>query len=467
KTLTDYIESDASGNIGIGDVTAEDPSTKLDLYTGDLRVRDMAGCSGRLITDEWGVVQCNTDAVLTTETDPEVGDVSTADLWCRSDGDSVECDQAMPSISETDPRVPTCAQDQILVYDSGSWACDDPGSAAADNLGDHVMTQNLQTDGNHISNDGDSEGISIGSTGNVIIAGASGVNSILSIISSSSSEYSAIDFYGSVNNFWGLGRDPSDNFYLDRSGVGRVVTINPTTQYLAIGTQTPSAKLDLDGSARFRTYTDCDPLKTDSEGNFVCGTGSTLLPTCAQDEMLVYDSGSWTCASSISSLQSQINSLQSQIDSLNYELNFLGGVHVPPENSNPDYFVFDYAQTYSFSGYTPPGTPSDYLWTRADEFCKNSTRHFMDDWRLPSEAEFKLVSDNLDLMYLKYGEIYPEQLKKTSPEWYPLNSNAIRMKCNGYDSGTMTNNCVAEAATVDLSGFYYYGSKAMCVRTDT
>ncbi|MCF7861099.1 hypothetical protein K9M79_02550, partial [Candidatus Woesearchaeota archaeon] len=43
KTLTDYIESDASGNIGIGDVTAEDPSTKLDLYTGDLRVRDMAG----------------------------------------------------------------------------------------------------------------------------------------------------------------------------------------------------------------------------------------------------------------------------------------------------------------------------------------------------------------------------------------------------------------------------------------
>jgi hypothetical protein len=96
KSLTDYIESDASGNIGIGDVTADDPSAKLDIYTGTLRVRDMAGCSGRLITDASGVVQCNTDAVLTTETDPEVGDVSTADLWCRSDGDSVECDQPNP-----------------------------------------------------------------------------------------------------------------------------------------------------------------------------------------------------------------------------------------------------------------------------------------------------------------------------------------------------------------------------------
>ncbi|MCF7862076.1 hypothetical protein K9M79_07600, partial [Candidatus Woesearchaeota archaeon] len=99
KTLTDYIESDASGNIGIGDVTAEDPSTKLDLYTGDLRVRDMAGCSGRLITDGSGIVQCNTDAIVTTETDPEVGDVSSADLWCRSDGASVQCDQPNPTSS--------------------------------------------------------------------------------------------------------------------------------------------------------------------------------------------------------------------------------------------------------------------------------------------------------------------------------------------------------------------------------
>lgn len=60
---------------------------------------------------------------------------------------------------------------QILTTDgAGSLAW---SNQVTDNLGNHTATQNIQLDGNFISNDGDNEGISIGSTGGLTVKSAS------------------------------------------------------------------------------------------------------------------------------------------------------------------------------------------------------------------------------------------------------------------------------------------------------
>ena len=64
--------------------------------------------------------------------------------------------------------------------------------------------------------------------------------------------WSAIDFYsGSSTVIWGIGRNQNDNkFYIDRSGVGRALTIDPTSLNVGIGTPTPSQKLEVSGNVR-------------------------------------------------------------------------------------------------------------------------------------------------------------------------------------------------------------------------
>jgi len=66
--------------------------------------------------------------------------------------------------------------------------------------------------------------------------------------------WSAIDFYSGSTNMWGMGRnavsgDPTDDedFYIDRSGVGRVFTIDKLTLNVGIGTTNPSRKLTVSG----------------------------------------------------------------------------------------------------------------------------------------------------------------------------------------------------------------------------
>jgi len=61
--------------------------------------------------------------------------------------------------------------------------------------------------------------------------------------------WSAIDFYsGSSTAIWGLGRNQNDNkFYIDRSGVGRVLTIDPLSLNVGIGSSAPTQKLDVVG----------------------------------------------------------------------------------------------------------------------------------------------------------------------------------------------------------------------------
>jgi len=54
--------------------------------------------------------------------------------------------------------------------------------------------------------------------------------------------WAAIDFYSGNTNLWGMGRDSSGYFYIDRTGVGRALTID-ASRNVGIGTASPSNPL--------------------------------------------------------------------------------------------------------------------------------------------------------------------------------------------------------------------------------
>ena len=58
--------------------------------------------------------------------------------------------------------------------------------------------------------------------------------------------WSAIDFYSGNTNLWGMGRDSSGYFYIDRTGVGRALTID-ASRNVGIGTTSPGNKLTVIG----------------------------------------------------------------------------------------------------------------------------------------------------------------------------------------------------------------------------
>ncbi|MDE4063254.1 beta strand repeat-containing protein [Phaeobacter gallaeciensis] len=124
------------------------------------------------------------------------------------------------SVSETDPTVeefakavlPTCTADQLLSGDGANLTCVDAATAAAgaaDNLGDHTATQNIDLNGNWLSGDGDNEGISIDPNGNVgigVVSPSASVHldgSFLIDGPIALAGYSPINFGGSTTGQWG------------------------------------------------------------------------------------------------------------------------------------------------------------------------------------------------------------------------------------------------------------------------
>jgi len=61
------------------------------------------------------------------------------------------------------------------------------------------------------------------------------------------SSFSAIDFYDNGINKWGIGKNPSNNFYIDLFEVGNALTID-TNRNVGIGTDSPNAKLEVIGN---------------------------------------------------------------------------------------------------------------------------------------------------------------------------------------------------------------------------
>ncbi len=66
-------------------------------------------------------------------------------------------------------------------------------------------------------------------------------------ITSNGLTYSSIDFYNGANNKWGIGKDSSDNFYIDEFGVANRLSVIQGTGYVGINTYTPRAELEVDG----------------------------------------------------------------------------------------------------------------------------------------------------------------------------------------------------------------------------
>lgn len=62
--------------------------------------------------------------------------------------------------------------------------------------------------------------------------------------------YSAIDFYDNGVNKWGIGKNPSNKFYIDLAGVGNALTID-TNRRVGIQTTSPDFPLDVAGDVRW------------------------------------------------------------------------------------------------------------------------------------------------------------------------------------------------------------------------
>jgi len=82
---------------------------------------------------------------------------------------------------------------------------------------------------------------------NAVKIGVSAESTSLEIIGAPTL-YSAVDFYSGDINFWGIGRNPTGDFYIDRFGDGNVLTIDESTLYVGIGTESPNEKLEVVGN---------------------------------------------------------------------------------------------------------------------------------------------------------------------------------------------------------------------------
>lgn len=67
--------------------------------------------SGKWCTTNGSTVSCTTNAPVTSESDPEVGDISSggSGKWCTTNGSAIVCTTTAPVTSETDPQVGTIA----------------------------------------------------------------------------------------------------------------------------------------------------------------------------------------------------------------------------------------------------------------------------------------------------------------------------------------------------------------------
>ncbi len=106
--------------------------------------------------------------------------------------------------------------------------------------------------GPNISYSGGNVGIGTTSPGAPLEVRVPGDNATIRVNSgdaASGQHYSALDFIDSGNSGWGIGKNPSTNFYIDEGGVANRLTILKGGN-VGIGTTTPSAVLEVHGDVK-------------------------------------------------------------------------------------------------------------------------------------------------------------------------------------------------------------------------
>ncbi|MFC1802253.1 hypothetical protein ACFLY7_02320, partial [Patescibacteria group bacterium] len=172
---------DIAGNVGIG---VTDPDTKLEV-AGQVKITGGTPGSGQVLTSD-------ANGLATWETPSsgadDLGDHTASENiqldgnWLSNDGESegVFVDIAgNVGIGVTDPDTKlevagqvkitggTPGSGQVLTSDANGLATWETPSSGADDLGDHTASENIQLDGNWLSNDGGSEGVFVATDGDV------------------------------------------------------------------------------------------------------------------------------------------------------------------------------------------------------------------------------------------------------------------------------------------------------------
>ncbi len=174
----------------------------------------------------------------------------------------------IPRMSTTDRTNISSPANGLLVFDNTTnsfWFYKNNAweELKGDDLGNHIANQNIQLNGQWISNDGDNEGIKITDNGNTEITGTPGFPLTLN----SSIDQAVLRFKNADNSGWHMrlqgtgGKDlgfsetaQSDNRLVLHSGgkvsVGNDKFVVEQDGKVAIGTSTPDAKLHIVGEVK-------------------------------------------------------------------------------------------------------------------------------------------------------------------------------------------------------------------------
>ena len=152
-------------------------------------------------------------------------------------------------------------------------------ASLADDLGNHTATQNVELNGNWLSNDGGNEGIAITNAGLVGI-GTDSPGEDLTVVG-----FSRAAFTSTQSNYIQMGHGGS-NAFIDWVGSGNLdfrtnnsnLMILTSSGNLAIGNFTPSSKLDVAGDIEFSGTLKPDNLAGTS-GQVLISGGSSNSPT--------------------------------------------------------------------------------------------------------------------------------------------------------------------------------------------
>ena len=252
STATELFRIGEEGFVGIGtdspgamvQIGDGDNAGNLDIPNGGICVDTDGACSpvaGGVRVGPGGILGTDSGDDTIYMNDPVMVQDSTSatlDASAILQVDSTSKGLLLPRMTSANVTAISSPADGLIVYDyetdelklraNGSWVALG-ASGAGDDLGDHTMTENLQTSGFYISNDGDDEGIFVDAEGDVGIGTGTPGNYRLNV--AASADYDGFLFTGHTattneNDMFmivdpdagGGGQDESSSFKVQRSG---------------------------------------------------------------------------------------------------------------------------------------------------------------------------------------------------------------------------------------------------------